>query len=44
MILALEPKYAVWGTGMAGVEDTYRVTPNGGECLTGGGRDIILVS
>jgi Xaa-Pro aminopeptidase len=43
MVLALEPKYAVWGFGMAGVEDTYRVTPRGGECLTGGGRDIILV-
>jgi len=43
MILALEPKYAIWGIGMAGVEDTYRVTAHGGECLTGGGRDIILV-
>ena len=43
MVLALEPKYALWGFGMAGVEDTYRVTPRGGECLTGGGRDIIVV-
>jgi Xaa-Pro aminopeptidase len=43
MVLALEPKYALWGLGMAGVEDTYRVTARGGECLTGGGRDIILV-
>jgi len=43
MVLALEPKYAVAGTGMAGVEDTYLVTAQGGECLTGGGRDIILV-
>ena len=43
MVIALEPKYAVPGIGMAGVEDTYRVTPHGGECLTGGGRDIILV-
>ena len=43
MVLALEPKYAVAGTGMAGVEDTYVVTKNGGECLTGGGRDIIFV-
>jgi len=41
MILALEPKYAVSGIGMAGVEDTYVVTKQGGECLTGGGRDII---
>jgi Xaa-Pro aminopeptidase len=44
MVLALEPKYAVAGTGMAGVEDTYIVTKQGGECLTGGGRDIILVT
>jgi len=43
MVLALEPKYAVSGFGMAGVEDTYLVTPKGGECLTGGGRDIIFV-
>jgi len=43
MVLALEPKCAVNGIGMAGVEDTYLVTPQGGECLTGGGRDIILV-
>jgi len=43
MVIALEPKYALWGLGMAGVEDTYRVTPHGGECLTGGGREIILV-
>jgi len=43
MVLALEPKYALWGFGMAGVEDTYRVSPNGGECLTGGGRDVIVV-
>jgi Xaa-Pro aminopeptidase len=43
MVLALEPKYAVSGIGMAGVEDTYLVTKQGGECLTGGGRDIIIV-
>jgi Xaa-Pro aminopeptidase len=43
MVIALEPKYAVAGTGMAGVEDTYLVTKQGGECLTGGGRDIIIV-
>ena len=43
MVLALEPKYAVPGIGMAGVEDTYLVTPQGGEPLTGGGREIIIV-
>jgi len=41
MVIAMEPKYAVAGTGMAGVEDTYIVTKQGGECITGGGRDII---
>jgi len=44
MVIALEPKYAVAGTGMAGVEDTYLVTKQGGECLTGGGRNIIMVT
>ena len=43
MVLALEPKYAVAGIGMAGVEDTYLVGPCGGECLTGGGKDIIVI-
>jgi len=44
MIIALEPKYAVAGTGMAGVEDTYLVTREGAECLTGGGGKIIIVT
>jgi Xaa-Pro aminopeptidase len=43
MVLALEPKKGIPGIGMAGVEDTYIVTPNGGRCVTGGGRDIIVV-
>jgi Xaa-Pro aminopeptidase len=43
MVLALEPKKGVAGIGMAGVEDTYIVTPNGGLCVTGGGREIIQV-
>jgi Xaa-Pro aminopeptidase len=44
MVIALEPKHAVAGTGMAGVEDTYLVTKKGGECITGGGRNIIIVT
>ncbi|MDR3247308.1 MAG: M24 family metallopeptidase [Treponema sp.] len=43
MVLALEPKKGVAGIGMAGVEDTYIVGPGGGRCVTGGGRDIIVV-
>jgi len=43
MVIALEPKKGVPSIGMAGVEDTYIVTPDGGECVTGGGRDIMIV-
>jgi Xaa-Pro aminopeptidase len=43
MTLALEPKKGVPGLGLAGVEDTYRVRAGGGECLTGGGREPIVV-
>lgn len=43
MVIALEPKKGIAGVGMVGVEDTYAVTPDGGRCLTGGGRDIILL-
>jgi Xaa-Pro aminopeptidase len=38
--IALEPKIGIAGVGMVGVEDTYVVTPEGGRCLTGGGRPI----
>jgi Xaa-Pro aminopeptidase len=41
MTLAIEPKIAVPGIGLTGVEDTYVVTKDGGVCLTGGGREII---
>jgi len=44
MVIALEPKYAVVGTGMAGVEDTYLVTKEGAECLTGGSGKMIIVT
>ena len=43
MVIALEPKKGVSGIGMAGVEDTYIVTPQGGVCVTGGGKEIIRV-
>lgn len=43
MVIALEPKKGVAGVGMVGVEDTYIVTPDGGKCLTGGEKDIIVV-
>ncbi len=43
MVIALEPKKGIGGEGMVGVEDTYIVTPNGGMCVTGGPREIIVV-
>lgn len=43
MTIALEPKKGIPGFGMVGVEDTYIVTPDGGRCITGGGRPIIRV-
>lgn len=43
MVIALEPKCGVAGVGTIGVEDTYVVGKNGGRCITGGGRDILMV-
>ncbi|MDD2393822.1 MAG: M24 family metallopeptidase, partial [Eubacteriales bacterium] len=43
MTIALEPKKGIEGFGMVGVEDTYVVTPEGGRCLTGGGRNITRI-
>lgn len=43
MLIALEPKKGIEGQGMVGVEETYLVTPEGGRCITGGGRDIMVV-
>lgn len=34
MVLAIEPKFVVPKVGAVGVENTYRVTPSGLECLT----------
>jgi Xaa-Pro aminopeptidase len=43
MVLALEPKIGIPGLGMAGVENTCRVTPRGGVSLTGDADDILCV-
>ncbi|NLM77881.1 MAG: aminopeptidase P family protein [Ruminococcaceae bacterium] len=43
MVLAIEPKCGVPGHGLVGVEETYVVTAEGTCCLTGGGRDIMVV-
>ncbi|WP_440950522.1 M24 family metallopeptidase [Methanosphaerula subterraneus] len=43
MVFALEPKKGVPGVGMVGIENTYLVTPAGGECLTGESLGLIPV-
>lgn len=43
MVLAIEPKIGIPGVGMVGVEDTYVVTDQGGQCITGTPTDIICV-
>ena len=41
MVIALEPKRAIPGVGMVGVENTFVVTPEGGRSVTGHRFDII---
>jgi Xaa-Pro aminopeptidase len=43
MVIAIEPKCGIEGIGTVGVEETYVVTVDGAECLTGGPRDIVTV-
>ncbi len=42
MVIALEPKVALPGIGVVGIEDTYLVLENGVEQLTGCSKDIIV--
>ena len=42
-VIALEPKRGIPGVGMVGVEETYLITSDGPECLTGGAKDILIV-
>lgn len=43
MVMALEPKIALPGVGMVGLENTFAVTPDGGVSLTGNNPDILVV-
>ena len=43
MTFALEPKVGLPGIGMVGTENTWLVTPGGGECLSGEIREIITI-
>jgi len=43
MTIAIEPKIGIDGIGMVGSENTYLVTANGGESLTGTPRELEVV-
>lgn len=43
MVIALEPKKGIVGTGMVGVEETCVIEKSGAKPLTGGNREIIIV-
>lgn len=43
MVFALEPKKGIEDVGMVGTENTFLVTPEGGQCLTGNHPGLIPV-
>ncbi|HTX61929.1 MAG TPA: Xaa-Pro peptidase family protein [Methanobacterium sp.] len=43
MVFAVEPKKGIPGIGMVGIENTFIVTPHGGECITGENPGLIPV-
>ena len=43
MVLALEPKIGIEGVGMVGIENTFEVTTQGGQSITGTNNEIIFV-
>ena len=43
MVLAIEPKIGIPGFGMVGTENTFEVTVNGGQALTGDNYEIISI-
>jgi len=43
MVFAVEPKKGIKGVGMVGIENTFIVTPRGGECITGDNPGLIPV-
>lgn len=43
MAFAVEPKKGIDGIGMVGIENTFIVTPHGGECITGDNYGLIEV-
>lgn len=43
MVMALEPKKGIESVGMVGIENTFIVTPGGGECITGTSKGLVAV-
>jgi Xaa-Pro aminopeptidase len=43
MVFAVEPKKGIKDIGMVGIENTFIVTRNGGECITGNSKGLIPV-
>ncbi|HML05747.1 MAG TPA: Xaa-Pro peptidase family protein [Methanobacterium sp.] len=43
MVFAVEPKKGIKDIGMVGIENTFIVTPKGGECITGNSSGLIPV-
>ena len=43
MVIAIEPKKGIAGVGMVGIENTFKVTPEGGQSITGNNPGLILV-
>jgi Xaa-Pro aminopeptidase len=43
MVLAIEPKKGIENKGMVGIENTFLVTPNGGESITGHSKGLVVV-
>lgn len=41
MVFAIEPKKGIKNIGMVGIENTFIVTPKGGECITGNNPGLI---
>ncbi|MBN2485791.1 MAG: aminopeptidase P family protein [Bacteroidales bacterium] len=44
MVMALEPKKGIENIGMVGIENTFIVTPNGGQCITGYNTGLVCVN
>lgn len=43
MAFALEPKKGIKNIGMVGIENTFLVTPDGGDCITGNNPGLVKV-